>query len=660
MSEEMLKDKEVAYWMREFAKCKALREPFERQWHINLAFFNGKQYSVWLPQNKPLSSQRLVEPAAPSHRVRLVCNKVKPIVRTEISKFTSAEPQFFVRPNTPEPADISSARVAEVIAEHLMDSLKFNHKRRQAAFWLSICGVAFMKATISGEEYDLNLAAPSPFHIFVPNLDEQDIQAQPYVMHGRGISRDKFKETYGVDVPESAGGSDSNLELKFLHSLNIRDSYSSSSGMIYVIEVWVKPCKNYPRGAMLVLANGNVSYVYRALQEEGGLPNIKNENGFSEADFPYEHGEFPFVKQDHIPTGGFYSTSIVDELIPLQMEYNRTRSQMVEAKNRMGKPMLTYTKGAIDPTKISSKPGLMIPVNPGFDPPRLLEQSPPNPMAIAEVDLIARDIDEVASQNEISKGRTPPGIEAASAIAYLQEENDSKLHLTVASIEQSVGDLGRQLLQLVQEFWDEEKLVAVVSKNSAFEAVQFKSADIKGNTDLRIEAGSMAPRSKAARQAFLTEWIKLGIITPEQGMKYLEMSETNQLWDEIQMDAKAAQRENRKMSMQVPQPIMTKQEMPNPVTGVPMMMDVPQLDPQTGEPQYQTHPINPWDNTDVHITEHRKFMVSQEYEFLEPVIKEAILLHFTLHQQAKLQEGILNGGPAGNSGASAEGNSFAG
>lgn len=74
-------------------------------------------------------------------------------------------------------------------------------------------------------------------------------------------------------------------------------------------------------------------------------------------------------------------------------------------------------------------------------------------------------------------------------------------------------------------------MVKVVSKNSAFEAIQFKSADIKGNTDLRIEPGSMAPRSKAARQAFITEWLKLGVLTPEQGLKYMEMSETNQLWD---------------------------------------------------------------------------------------------------------------------------------
>ena len=645
-----VRDKEVSYWLTEINKCKTIREPFERQWYLNLAFFKGKQYAVWLPQNQPLISQKLTEPPAPSYRVRLVCNKIKPIVRREITKLTKEEPQFFVRPNTPEPQDISGARIGEIITQYLMDDLEFNVYRRQAAFWLSVCGIGYLKATVQGEDNELDLAAPSPFHILVPNAEEMNIQKQPYVIHSRGISKEDLFDAYGVMLADSDSGKNDNMELKFLNAIGVRDTYSSAKGMVFAHEIWVKPCKNYPYGGMIVIADNQLVYAYSPVED---VTNTRNEKGFSNTTFPYEHGEFPFAKQEHIPSGGYYTTSVVDDLIPLQMEYNRTRSQLVEAKNRMGKPGYTYIKGALDPTKMTSKPGILIPINPGFEPPRLLENPPPNPMAMTEVDLISRDIDESASQNEIAKGRTPPGIEAASAIAYLQEENDSILHITIASIEQSTAQIGRQLLQLVQEFWDEEKITKVVSKNSAFEAIQFKSLDIKNNTDLRVEPGSMAPRSKAARQAFLTEWIKLGIITPEQGLKYLEMSETNQLWDELQMDAKAAQRENRMMSMQAPSPVTQPVESQDPTTGQPITIQQDVIDPETGQPQMQVHNINPWDNTDVHILEHRKYLVSQEYEMLDPAIKEAILHHYTLHQQAKLSEGILNAAPGSTPGSTA-------
>lgn len=257
-----IRDKEVSYWMDEFNKCKIVREPFERQWYLNLAFFKGKQYAVWLPANQPLTSQKLVEPAAPSYRVRLVCNKIKPIVRREITKLTSSEPQFFVRPNTSEPQDISAARVGEIITQHLMDSLEFNSYRRQAAFWLSICGISYLKATVQGEDADLDLAAPSPFHVFVPNAEEMDIQKQPYVIHSRGITREALFEAYGVRLPENTGGSPNNLELKFLNALGIRDTYTSTKGTVYAHEIWVKPCRMYPHGGMLVIADNQLVYAY--------------------------------------------------------------------------------------------------------------------------------------------------------------------------------------------------------------------------------------------------------------------------------------------------------------------------------------------------------------------------------------------------------------
>src|SRR4029078_9156771 len=136
-----------------------------------------------------------------------------------------------------------------------------------------------------------------------------------------------------------------------------------------------------------------------------------------------------------------------------------------------------------------------------------------------------------------TRGGTPPGVEAASAIAYLQEENDSRFAHTVASIEEATEKIGKQVLGYVGQYWDVSRQIQVLGENATYEAQEYTKASIKGNTNLRVEAGSAAPRSRAAKQAFITELGKLGWITPDKALRNMDMVETGKLYEEAQVDA---------------------------------------------------------------------------------------------------------------------------
>src|SRR6185436_16338240 len=125
-----------------------------------------------------------------------------------------------------------------------------------------------------------------------------------------------------------------------------------------------------------------------------------------------------------------------------QRELNRTRSQIVEAKNKMAKPQLLAPKGSIDVNKITSEPGLVILYTPGFNPPTPLPLTSLPAYIAEELQRIQQDFDEQTAATEVTRGGTPPGVEAASAIAYLQEENDSRFAHTVASIEEATEKIG--------------------------------------------------------------------------------------------------------------------------------------------------------------------------------------------------------------------------
>ena len=314
----------------------------------------------------------------------------------------------------------------------------------EAVFWMCICGTGFLKnyydeskKDVDGQQGRIDFEAVTPFHVFVPNLQVVDIQEQPYVIHARTMDPEAVFQSYGVDIKPGTDSSSVIMDSRFLTSLGIKQQKSSEQKMCYVKENWVKPCREFPTGAMFVTAENKVIYVYepqldpqmlmqdpmRAMSNtdkppvglpgevalEGEQPNAPNEQqilppksteeGLENYDYTYPlpHGHFPFAKIDHVPTGMFYARSVIQDLIPLQKEYNRTRSVMLENRNLAGKPQWSYVTGSIDPRKFNSKPGLLLAVQLGFDPPQALEQPELPHSVVNELEVTTKDMDDVSS-----------------------------------------------------------------------------------------------------------------------------------------------------------------------------------------------------------------------------------------------------------------------
>lgn len=594
LSEKDAKDL-LAKWNQKYQKCATARTSFEKDWYIQMAFYFGRQWVEWIGNSTHgnMDFMRLYEPPAPRWRVRLIVNKIRPAVRKELTKLTKEQIQYYVLPRSTDEDDLAGARAAEQISDYLFDELRFDFIRRRSTLWTLLCGTSFMKDWWNPYDVDSSdnpgkvcLETVDPFHLYVPDLAEEDMEGQPFAIHAIAKSCEWVETTYGVKVQADVKSSGTPLEQKFFGALGV--SKQPTEDLAFIKEAWIKPCKDHPEGAFLTWSSETLlSYVPM---------------------WPVPYKDFPFSKIDHIPTGRFYGESVIKDLIPLQKELNRTRSQLIEAKNRMSKPQLIAPKGSVDPNRITSEPGLIITYTPGFAPPTPLPLSQIPQYVIDEVARCQQDMDDIAGQYEVSKGRTPPGVEAASAIAYLQEENDTRLFHTVASIEEAVEKVGRHILTLADTYWDEQRLVRVTGKDRLFEATMFSKADIRGNTDFKIEAGSSAPRSRAAKQAFLTELGKLGWLPPDKILKYLDMADANKLYDELQTSVRQAQRENLVMS------------------------------------QGMQLPINDFDDDEVHNQEHAQYMRSQEYEVLDPGIKQILLLHLASHR-SRLQGGMGMGQP---------------
>jgi hypothetical protein len=593
-------DFSISKWEEKIKEARNARINFEQQWYTNLSFYRGKQWVVWQKSAMHESGYALVQPK--SNRKRLVFNRIMPIIRREYTKITREEPQYFVQPNSTDQSDIAAALTGEAIAEYLAYACKFNVSRRAASWWTLQTGTGFIKTIYdaigtlpvgkNGREMAGKVVyeAPSPFHIIVPFLELEDIEDQPWVLHERAYDPKVVKDRYGKDVEATAQVSTSNTETKFRNAINIRQN--NTMKQVLVKELWIKPCTEYPEGKLCIWANGTTLYETNT--------------------WPYKHKEYPFAKITHIPSGGFYGISTIEGLIPMQKEYNLTKSQLAEARDLTSKPALVVTKGSTDVKKIRAVPGQVIEVMPGADFPKRLV-NPDMPTYIDRIlEMLLMDMDDNSSQFEVAKGRTPPGIEAASAIAYLQEENDSVLHHTIASLEEAVGKSGRQSLHLVQQFWPQARIINTISKTHLQGAIEFKGSDLKNNTDLRVVSDSMAPRSRAAKQASLLELLDKGIIDPITVLKHFQVSETNAMYDEIHVDINQVKRENLRLA---------RGEMFEP---------------------------NSWDNHVTHVQEHQQFMKTQEFELLPEQIRKQIEEHVNMHMTIEVAQNIQGNDGPGN------------
>lgn len=587
-------EQELLVWVSgQYKGARMARIPYERQWYLNISFYFGKQYVQWQGANTGtvLSDPefaRLYEPAAPPWRVRLVTNKVRAAMRGELSKITKEKPRGFVIPASTDDTDLAAARAGDAIFDHLWRELQMNRVLRRSVFWTVLTGTGFVKDWYDANKVDsentrgaILAESCTPFHILVPDIQEEELESQPWVCHALAKSPEWVRTTFGISVPPDSSSSGGLLESRFLSALGVNQSLQRRE-YVAVKEMWIKPCERFKEGAVVTWASDKILNVTEK--------------------WPYQHKEFPFTKLDHIPTGRFYAESTMVDLIPLQKEFNRTRSQLIEAKNRMAKPQLAAAKGSVNVNKITSEPGLVIEYQPGFQPPTPIPLSNIPGYVIEEYNRIQRDMDDISSQHEITRGSVPPGVTAATAISYLQEQDDSKLAPTVSSLEEGVEKLARHFLNHVQQFWNAQRKIRVVGENGQFDAFMFSRANIKGNTDFRVEAGSATPTSRAAKQAFILELVKMQLIPSDKALRYLNMAETGKLYEEMQLDSRQAQRENIRM--------------------------------MAGE----AFGPNEWDEDPVHEQEHKNHMKTQSFEATSDDIKTIFISHYKAHQQKRASE----------------------
>lgn len=551
-------------------EARAARQRYEADWFLNLAFFQGHQWIAW-------DGKRLFRPNLGNNRVTLTDNRIQPVVRTEVAKLTKSRPAWVATPRVGSERAANDARTSERLLRWSYDKMKVGTYRREVLLWSRICGDGFYKVTWdpelgdqgqdvlmrpgdsgelepiiqSGEvvraddfpeiaeipgvvrqrmgEGDVRIDVRSPFDIY-PDPLATSLDDCRYLVDECVRSPEYVKERYGKEVTPDAPAQTGIVESRY-SLLNATDGSTGSANIgVRVYELWVKPCGEYPQGRHVVWCDGQVLY---------------------EGDNPY--GCIPYVKQPGIVVPGrFWSDSVVTQLRPIQARLNKLISQIAENVGKFGNPSLLID--ALANVQYSGVPGEVIKFQ-GTTPnpvPQFLQ--PPN-MPGYVFDLLGQveqSIREISGQFEVSQGTVPSGVTAASAISLLQEQDATRLGPDVEAMEIALSDVGQRVLKLMAENYTTDRLIVVAGEDGVADVESFRADVTFEVPDVQVQAGSTFPRSVAAKQAamrdYLNMFLQYGIPIAAHDlaevMRDLEIGGLEHLVQTFAVDRAAASREN--------------------------------------------------------------------------------------------------------------------
>jgi len=641
-----------------------LRRAREVVWWNSIALVAGDHYARYNP-NRALYEDRdpAFQPDYVDKKPRMVVNHALAVARTELAKLTKSRPIMEVVANSNEPEDIAATKVSKAALQYADWRFKLMKLRKQAYWWMIVCGVGgryvgwdYLDESAGQIEFMIDPATGEP--TFNPLRQRQLEQ-----MESAGVIDELEKDRYPMGEIENKVYSpfqmlpdETALDFDECRDIIVTDVvdvdelkgiYGRSAAYVNpeVPQLGVVERRMMERiGAVNPLMESraeNAAYVHTYWLEPGFYRNNSFlENGIMlrwcqdkildvSGAFPYQDSRLPFAFYTHIPSAtSIWPQSVMEQIRDLNLEIDKTTSQLIENKDYMANPMwLIATQHKVKGQMKNVAGGVVRYVHVPNVPPPAPVQGVQMPAQVESLLAGLREqILDVSGQSEVSRGSVPTGVRSGVAVAYLQEEDDTKLGPTIDNMEQAIALESSLTLERFSQFYTAPRILRFYRHDGKFDVLKFKGADLKNNTDVVCQAGSMMPKMKAARQQYTLELVSLGILTdPKEIKEELDLGAGEP--DNNDKAVAQADRENNIM-----------------LHGLGLGMFTLPTNAQDSDIQKTVSaavPVKAWHNHALHIERHTSQMMDEEFDQLSishPGIPRLFDEHVAMHQQFLAQQ----------------------
>lgn len=591
-----------------FTKWREQRRSYESTWFLTTAMVRGLHNVYW---HDILQRVRIRE--EPEYRHRSVINHMLPKFKARQAKFLKNRFDPIVVPASTDREDKLNAEATQMALRYMLRHSGWEQKYRSVLNWANTCSKGFvwvswdeskigrMKDPMTGAPTeatlgDINLEVGSPFEILVGDLGIARIGEQPEIMRVRTRTKAEILGRY-PELREKLESEGDALSESFHFQRQIASMSQRGGGgsdnkdlehMYVVKELFTQPDATYPKGRYVVVIADEVVRSLDELPYEFYLDPVN----------PYPVVEFP----DMEVAGQFWPPTLMEQLTPVQKEYNTVRSKAVEQIKLQAHPKIIVSALSQFPDNAwSDEPGEIIRV---LNPPGVPDPQVVNPGNLAQdawnlLKLLREEFDAITNIYPVSQGQAG---QATSGFQtnLLQEAADSVHAPDIRLHELAMEELCRKIRKLMILGYTEPRLLSITSRNSLPHVMEFSTENIDEHAEIIIWTGSALSNSPAVRTQQVLELVDKGLLgpimqDPEARRKALGLVNLNgigELQEEERRDEEAARLENEELKNMKP----------------------------------LQRPF-PWENHNIHWAIHTDFMKSPEAKLLSPDQFNAMVEH---------------------------------
>lgn len=622
---------------------------------LDVAYYNGFQYTHWH------STRGLTHIPANEDRSRIVVNKIMPRVQNACN-LLSQNLSFEIRPKTNDFKSKAEALNGERAIRHLYNTKRWRRKLRAAMRWCVTTGVGFVRVVYdpaagprtevvvdpeTGEKIpasyfdpqalqalrqaglvkvapqgDIELEVYSVFDVAFPDgaTDLFDcpwyslVQRRSLAYIRERYPNGRFVQPEPIETAEAAFFEGRILAMSGgAHTKRLgKDNYfttavdDSDSALLRIYHE--APCRDYPRGRVLTVANN-------VLLEETESPTaIFGLNGF-------DLHKFDFIARP----GSIWPISLVENLIPLQRELNSTRSHRADLR-RQGLQLRTFIPRGANVAKshlLSGDFHTLVEVD--QDKAGSVTHAPfPNiPQALfQETADSEKDMWDLTAQHEASQGQNPAGVRSGYAINLLNEKDLNFYREIIEGHAETFEILWGNVHQMVKRTWTIPRYVSHLQHGELVYAGYIGEQDLAENAAVVVDVENLVPQSKAAKQAFASELVQyapslmsLPPLLRGALLEAMDIGDTTAIKDIWTLDTRWAER------------------------AIQVMIGRP----ERGEPGYDVAVRPGIDDHEVQLQVVRNFQKTAAYDMLPPETKIRIERYARAHNDALVQ-GLMTQG----------------
>jgi hypothetical protein len=662
-----------------------------RTWFRNILYFMGEQWFNW---SRATGNFKRIQPSR--YTPTPVSNFIRDHVRSMKALILNKDFKVNVWPNSDDVEDKDAAIIAKHLIEHMdaENDEEWDDEKEVVALWTVLVGNGFDRTFPETNNYSWGMdksgnpisktmvvtQALSPFNLGVDTLGRR-FRDKRYIGIKSLKPREWVEDSFKVLIP--AGEQDQQL-VNYERNLSVMvqnvspwkgDGLETLSkyedkeeDLVMFHEFEFKPSVKHPDGRYVAMC-GNVKCFDH---ERMPIPVQKDGRwNYSVTDYHY-----------HYVPGRFWSDPTVNDLISPQNTVNSIDQDLTKNRKSVGRPVL------IMPNDISlkreSKAGQAFLVvtydalTAGGQRPVIQSGTPLSQMVLEE-----RAINQAVSQDaagdpkNVLKGKAPTTSASGVMVDILRDAAEQGHFPDIKRWYRSLKRSYSKRLLLAEEVYKENRIIKAAGKGHSAKIRSFKSADLRGNTDVRLELGSGLASTRMGQTQMILKLTEGGFFSvnsdldPDFRQELLKRMGLSGFKDRTNADIERAQTENHLIAT-TPEKNMSTEEVMGP-DGETIEMKVVRnifiaMGDPTGavkEPIVLSHdPLFKFDNHRIHYESHRKFILSPEFREMDEINQDIMIAHTDMHKNqieleiqkqkeeamALAQAGQKPGGPGGPEG----------